>query len=193
MRAQLPLKLFSCILSAACAAGLIASVGGKTAGAPAVYAAYVQPNAAPQAAKAPQPAGPSETKKPEVNQQDAADKAKAAGAYEYNAKGKRDPFAALIVKPEAEKKKGLTPIENYDLMEFKLIAILWNKSGYYAAITLPDGKSYTVRVGTKLGLRGGKIYKITNNSVIIREQVRDQRGAVRPKDTILKLRRGEEG
>lgn len=114
-------------------------------------------------------------------------------AYEYNIRGRRDPFSPLIVKPEADKKKGYTPMENYEVAEFKLIAILWNKTGYYAVITLPDGKSYTIREGTKLGLHDGSVHKITASSVIIREKIRDTWGKISPKDTILKLRREDEG
>lgn len=112
-------------------------------------------------------------------------------AYEYNAKGRRDPFVPLIVKAEPEKKKGLKPIENYAVTEFKLVAILWNSAGYYAVITLPDGKSYTVREGMTLGLYGGKVYKMKADSVIIREQIKDYRGVPASKDTILKLRKEE--
>ena len=118
---------------------------------------------------------------------------KPATYYEYSAGSRRDPFVPLIVKADAKPAKGLTPMESYEVAEFKLIAILWDNSKYYAVITLPDGKSYTVREGTKLGLHGGKIYKITKDSVIIREQARDYRGVLAPKDTVLKLRREEEG
>ncbi|HEX8947386.1 MAG TPA: pilus assembly protein PilP [Dissulfurispiraceae bacterium] len=148
-------------------------------------------------AQPPQPGKPQENKKPEaappVAAQDVADKAKTAVAYEYNPKGRRDPFAALIVKAAPEKKRGLTPMENVETADVRLIAILWNKSGYYAVITLPDGKSYTIREGVKLGLNGGSVYKITKNSVIIREQARDERGRISRKDITLKLRREEEG
>lgn len=113
--------------------------------------------------------------------------------YRYTAGSRRDPFIPLIVRADTKQKKGLVPIESYEVSEFKLIAILWDKTKYYAVITLPDGKSYTIRKGMKLGLHGGKVYKITKDSVIIRENVRDYRGVLSPKDTILKLRREEEG
>lgn len=118
---------------------------------------------------------------------------KTSTAYEYTAGAKRDPFIPLIIKADTKPQKGLIPIESYEVSEFKLIAILWDKTKYYAVITLPDGKSYTIKEGMKLGLYGGKAYKITKDSVIIREQVRDYKGALSPKDTILKLRREEEG
>ena len=44
-----------------------------------------------------------------------------------------------------------------------------------------------------LGLYGGKVEAITNNTVLIREQIKDYRGQFKTKDTILKLRKeGEE-
>jgi len=113
-------------------------------------------------------------------------------SYEYIGYGRRDPFTSLIIKKEPDKKKGMLPIESFEVSEFKLIAILWGRGGYYAVVTLPDGKSYTVRENMKLGLHNGKIYKINKDSVIIREQIRNERGVMGPQDTILKLREEEE-
>lgn len=113
--------------------------------------------------------------------------------YEYTASGRRDPFMPLIAKrDEIKPKKGALPLESFDVLEFKLIGILWNKV-YYAVVTLPDGKSYNLREGMRIGLHGGKVNKITKDSVIIRENIKDYRGVLVPKDTILKLRKEEEG
>jgi Tfp pilus assembly protein PilP len=56
---------------------------------------------------------------------------------------------------------------------------------------LPDKKSYTIKEGMVLGLYGGKVEKITKDTVVIREFIKDYRGNLKPKDTILKLREGE--
>lgn len=115
------------------------------------------------------------------------------GDYTYTASARRDPFIPLVIlRTETEKKKGGSPFEDYEVSDFKLIAILWNKTAYYAMITLPDGKSYTIKTGAKLGINGGKVYKITNDSVIITEPARDYRGAIVQKEIILKLRKEEE-
>jgi Tfp pilus assembly protein PilP len=110
--------------------------------------------------------------------------------YVYNAKGRRDPFMSLVTvakqRPTANKKAN--PIENYDVSEINLSAIVWDKKQYYALITLPDNKSYTIKKGMTLGLYGGKVQDITSNSVLIREQIRDYRGQLKTKDTLLKLR-----
>jgi Tfp pilus assembly protein PilP len=110
--------------------------------------------------------------------------------YVYDAKGRRDPFMSLVVvaKQRPNVKKKANPIENYDVSEITLSAIVWDKQHHYALITLPDKKSYTIRKGMTLGLYGGKVFDITRDSVLIREQIKDYRGRLKTKDTLLKLR-----
>jgi type IV pilus assembly protein PilP len=115
--------------------------------------------------------------------------------YVYDPKGRRDPFVPLtdLEKEKPQKRKGAAPIEDYDVDEIKVIAIAWDSQQYFAMITLPDKKSYTIKRGMTLGLYGGKVREITRDSVIITEQVKDYRGQIKTKDTILKLRKeGEE-
>ncbi len=114
--------------------------------------------------------------------------------YVYDPKGRRDPFMSLVqtIKTKAQRKKGATPIENFDVDEIKLIAIAWDSKQYYALITMPDKKSYTIRKGMTLGLNNGKVTDITSDSVFIKEQVKDYKGQTKEKDTILKLRKEEE-
>ena len=114
--------------------------------------------------------------------------------YAYEPKGRRDPFVPLteVVKEKAPKKKGARPIENVDVEEIKVIAIAWDSRQYYAMVTLPDKKSYTIKKGMTLGLYGGKGRQITKDSVVITEQIKDYKGQLKTKDTILKLRKEEE-
>jgi type IV pilus assembly protein PilP len=138
--------------------------------------------AAPQAAASAAPAAPQNQVKVEKE------------IYAYEPKGRRDPFVPLteIVKEKAPKKKGSRPIENVDVEEIKVIAIAWDSLQYYAMVTLPDKKSYTIRNGMTLGLYGGRVREITKDSVIITEQIKDYKGQLKTKDTILKLRKEEE-
>ena len=115
--------------------------------------------------------------------------------YTYEPKGRRDPFVPLtdVVKAKPQKKKGSAPIEDFDVDEIKLIAIAWDSQQYFAMVTLPDNKSYTIKKGMTLGLYGGKVREITRDTVIITEQTKDYKGQIKTKDTILKLRKeGEE-
>ena len=116
-------------------------------------------------------------------------------AYVYDPKGRRDPFISLIevAKEKPQKRRGSTPMEAFDVGEIKLSAIVSDGNQYYALIMLPDMKSYTIRKGMTLGLYGGKVEKITADSVFIREAIRDYKGQLKNKDTILRLRKeGEE-
>ncbi|MBA4372197.1 MAG: hypothetical protein C0402_04985 [Thermodesulfovibrio sp.] len=110
--------------------------------------------------------------------------------YVYDQKARRDPFMSLIVdiKERPKTKKKANPIENFDVDEIKLIAIAWEKNNHYAMITLPDGKSYTIKKGMTLGLYGGRVEEITQKTVRISEKVKDYKGQTINKDTILKLR-----
>lgn len=114
--------------------------------------------------------------------------------YTYNPKGRRDPFLTLVVPAKAKplKKKGATPFESYDIGEVKLLAIASDKNRFYALIRLPDKKTYTITEGMPLGLRDGKVDSITRDAVVIKEYIMDYKGDIKPRDTILKLHKGEE-
>jgi len=111
--------------------------------------------------------------------------------YTYDPRGKRDPFLSLVtmLKQRPERKRGMTPFESYSIDEINLLAIAWDDQKYYALIMLPDKKSYTITEGMKLGIYGGNVQKITRDMVIIREYVKDYRGEIKLRDSILKLRK----
>jgi len=143
-------------------------------------------NGAETPAQQPQAAVPQQAISP---QPEAAQK---TGAYKYSGIDRKDPFTPLVSKREAGREKGISPLEAYDINEEKVIAILWAKNKYYAVFSLPDGKSYTVNEGAKVGTRNGIVTKISKDRVIIKERIRDARGAMSPKDTVLRLRGEEE-
>ncbi len=113
----------------------------------------------------------------------------------YNPEGRRDPFLSIIVltKQKVEKKKKtVNPLENYDVTDFRLLGVVYADNDYYASVILPDGKAYTIKKGTTLGLYGGKVIDIKSDAVVVREYIVDYRGQLIPKDTVLKLRKEEE-
>lgn len=111
---------------------------------------------------------------------------------EYVYIGKRDPFMPLI-KQETEKKKGApSPMENFMATDIKVVGILEKNEVYYAQIVLPDGKSYTITKGKKLGLMGGHVANITKDTVVIKEKAIDAEGKAIVKDIIIKLRKEDE-
>ena len=110
----------------------------------------------------------------------------------YDKKGKRDPFVSLVVTAVEKPKKGQTPLENYDISAIKILGIVWNEKGNFATVVLPDGKAYTLREGMTIGIHEGKIQKINKNHIVIIERIKDYKGQLKSKETILKLREGEE-
>ncbi len=113
--------------------------------------------------------------------------------YEYNPQGRRDPFKSLVAKETDDKKKGATPLEQDDIIAIRLTAIVWSGAQHHALITLPDGKSYTVRKGMRIGLDGGVVESITKDTVVVRQHIKDKKGTFKSKDFILRLRAEEQG
>jgi Tfp pilus assembly protein PilP len=115
---------------------------------------------------------------------------------EYNPTGRRDPFLSIVSltkqKVQKKRKKSLNPLENYDVADFRLLGVIYDGKDYYASILLPDGKAFTVKKGMKLGLYGGSIIDVSPDSLVIREYVMNYKGELKPKDTVLKLRKEEE-
>jgi len=116
--------------------------------------------------------------------------------YVYDPKGRRDPFLSIIESAKKERdtekrKKGLRPSEAFDVSEIKIIAIASDRKNSYAMVLFPDNKYYTVKEGMTLGAYGGKVVKITPESIVVRELIKNYKGETLPKDTILKLRKEE--
>lgn len=110
----------------------------------------------------------------------------------YEKTGKRDPFVSLVVTVVEKPRKGQTPLENYDIGAIKILGIVWTDKGNFATVVLPDGKAYTLREGMTIGIHEGRIQKINKNHIVIIERIKDYKGQLRSKETILKLREGED-
>lgn len=115
----------------------------------------------------------------------------------YKPKIKRDPFVSPIEitkrKVQTVKRKTLNPLESYDLDEIRLIGIVFDGKEYLASVVLPDGKGFTVKRGMRIGINGGKIIKITEDSLLVREYLPDYiTGQLKPRDRFLKLYKEEE-
>ena len=116
--------------------------------------------------------------------------------YEYEPTGRREPFKSLIaeedidvaeviVTPDPELLK--TPLQKADLNQLKIIGIILGSLGDYARILSPDGKSYTVNVGTLIGMHEGEVISITDNTVVVREIMRYESGNVEELESTLYL------
>lgn len=114
--------------------------------------------------------------------------------YIYQQRDRRDPFAPLIVpKKKAVKIEGTRAgtLVSYDVSDFTLAAIALKGGQYFALLTTPDNRSFTVNKGTAIGLYKGKVQEITKNKIIIIEYSSDYRGELKPRQIILEFHKGE--
>lgn len=116
--------------------------------------------------------------------------------YTYESSRRRDPFYSLISAAKAaekKRKKGTSPVEEFEVFQFKLMAIILEMNKYgHALVKLPSGKYFILRVGTKVGLHNGKVVRIRQDSMDVEEIATDVRGKQYLKSITLKLRQEEE-
>jgi type IV pilus assembly protein PilP len=82
------------------------------------------------------------------------------------------------------------PLEAYPLDTMSMVGSL-DKKGVPAALLKVDKLLYQVRVGNYLGQNYGKITKITENAVHLREIVQDATGDWVERTTSLELQEGK--
>ena len=90
--------------------------------------------------------------------------------FVYDPTGKRDPFRTFDFSNYDQRKKGATPLEQYDYKQLKLSAVLLNTGEPKAIIEDGTGKGHTVKIGSPISFYGGKIVKIEVDRVVILEE-----------------------
>ena len=111
--------------------------------------------------------------------------------YVYDPTGKRDPFQPFIatqtpVKP-TEEEIPVTPLQQYDLSQLKLVAILVGKGEGKAMVEDAEGKGYIVEKGIYMGRNFGKVKAVMKDRVVIEERYKDYMGQVKTKEIVLHL------
>ena len=100
----------------------------------------------------------------------------------YVSEGRRDPFMPLsrIKKPlvKVVDEEPQTPLQSYDVAQYKLIGVIVGMGDPKAMVVAPDGKSYVLAKGIKIGKNNGVIIDITSESVSIKETYYDFSGNV---------------
>jgi type IV pilus assembly protein PilP len=101
--------------------------------------------------------------------------------YIYQPKGKTDPFLPFLkgfAKPKIRRKPNvpLTPLQKFDLSDFKLVAVVWGNFGRKALIEDNAKKGYIVEKGTLLGRNNGRVKKIEEDKIIVEEEREDALG-----------------
>jgi len=147
------LRYFTCIVAMAAVAVVVGGCGKKSA-----------------------PPPPQQTVRDEVVQE----KPKEQQNYFYTPIGKRDPFRPYfldvqkIVVRTGNENAG--PLEQFELEQLKLVALLTGMDTPMAMVEDPAGKGYTVVPGAMIGKNGGRVARITKEEVLVEEEYYNSEG-----------------
>jgi type IV pilus assembly protein PilP len=118
----------------------------------------------------------------------------AGGAYAYDAKDKRDPFRSFVDEQKEQRAKHERgPLEQFDLNQLSLVAVVWGTERPRAMIEDPSGRGYVVQVGTPIGKNEGTVLAISDNTVLVRETYVDYLGEQTIKEIEMRIRSTTQG
>ena len=117
----------------------------------------------------------------------------------YDSSGKIDPFIALIQEKREPAKAAvtqrperiLTPLEKIELSQIRLVAVVITERRRIAMVEEASGKGYEVGVGTFIGRNQGRITEIKENSIVIKEPVRDYMGKLSERVQEIKIHKSD--
>ena len=163
-------------ITAALLAGLIGLAASASAQAPAGTPA---PGQAASAQAGAAPAAP--TTEPPVG-------------YSYDPLGRRDPFISLVRRgnESARNETGVRPsgLGGIGVGELTLKGTMQAREGYVALVQGPDLKTYIVKPGDKLF--DGSIRAITNNAMVLMQDINDPLSLEKQREVRKVLRQGDE-
>lgn len=115
--------------------------------------------------------------------------------FTYDFTDKRDPFRSFkwdqLARAQRVELSG--PLEQYDLSQLSLVAVVWKMGDSKALVQDPSGQSYIVGKGAKIGKNKGYIVKIGDNLVKVKETYFDYLGQETTKDIEMRIRRSHGG
>ncbi len=123
------------------------------------------------------------------------EKAEKEQKFAYQSEGRRDPFLPLtsIRKPIGPvSEEPLTPLQQYELQQYRLIGVIVGLDVPRAMVVAPDGKSYILKKGVKIGKNNGVVVDISNEVIQVEEKYYDFSGNVRTnlQDIVVPKREG---
>ncbi len=89
----------------------------------------------------------------------------------------RDPFKMPDVIGNSSKNPG-EQLERYSLDTLKVIGILTGPDRWRALVAAPDGRTFSVGQGYKIGQEGGVIRKIYEDRVVVQEKATNLAGKI---------------
>ncbi|MEE9279963.1 MAG: pilus assembly protein PilP [Myxococcota bacterium] len=90
--------------------------------------------------------------------------------YRYDPTGKPDPFKSFLKQIQlVEGAESLSPLERFDLSQLTVTGIIWSTEDPRALVEDPTGKGYIVSEGAGIGKNKGRIVRIDDNRVVVKE------------------------
>jgi Tfp pilus assembly protein PilP len=115
--------------------------------------------------------------------------------FVYDETGKRDPFRSFLLDKSddllARAVRG--PLEQFDLAQLSLEAVVWQTGNPRALIADPSGETYIIAEGARIGKNAGYVIDIEDSLVRVKETYVDYLGRETTKDIELRMRRNEGG
>ena len=121
-------------------------------------------------------------------------------APDVNIAAMRDPFASYLSRMAQRSKEILAArranmasrpheeLENFDLSTLQLVAVMRMGKRHVAMVQDSTGKGYMVQVGNYMGKNNGRVEKITDDTVILVEQVVNPAGDIANHKVTLTLK-----
>jgi len=117
-----------------------------------------------------------------------------ASGLHYDPAGKRDPFRSFLWDPvDGIDQPVLGPLEQYDVSQLALVAVIWMTGNARALIQDPSGQSFIIAEGTSIGKNSGRVIRIDDNLVVVKETYVDFLGEETKRDIEMRIRTSEGG
>ena len=113
----------------------------------------------------------------------------------YDQTGLRDPFRSFEWERRELAAQDMVggPLEQFDVSQLSVIAVVWKTGSARALVEDPAGQSYIIGKGTRIGKNEGMVTEIDDNLVVVNETYEDYLGNVTKKDIEMRIRRSEGG
>lgn len=119
--------------------------------------------------------------------------ASSGSGFTYTSTGKRDPFRSFVLENAKNQRQDRGPLEQFELAQIALVAVVWDTNKPRALVQDPSGRAFIVSEGTAVGKNDGRIIRIGDNSVVVKETYVDYLGERTEKDIELHVRQNQGG
>ena len=100
--------------------------------------------------------------------------------FSYSPVGKRDPFYSYLAEVEATNEASMQrkrePTETFELDQYRLTGLVTGTSQPRALVEDPEGRGHVVKLGARLGKRGGVVSRISSDAIVVTEEFRTPTG-----------------